>query len=481
MGFCKPMSEEVPLINTKTISKEELDAQRENAAKVQAVLQSRYTDKPLACVITYGCQQNVADSEHIKGMLADMGYAFTDDRHKAQFILFNTCAVREHAEDRVFGNVGALKSYKAEHPDTVIALCGCMMQQQHIADRIKQSFPFVDLVFGTHVVHRLPELLLRTLTRKKRVFELPDMDGVIAEGVPVVRDDQRRAWLPIMYGCNNFCTYCIVPYVRGRERSRQACDVLAEAKQLIADGYKEITLLGQNVNSYGKGLQTPVTFAQLLKALDDVGIPRIRFMTSHPKDLSDELIDVMAHSKHILPQFHLPVQHGNDEILRRMNRHYNRAQYLDRVRKLREAIPAIGLTTDIIVGFPGETEEQFQDTLSLVREVGYDSAFTFIYSPRTGTGAAKMPNQVPEEVSSRRIQELLKVQEECQKKALKRFIGTEEEVLVEGLSRRSDTDVSGHGLHGLSVTFPGTESDVGEIVRVKIVGAKNNTLTGERI
>ena len=228
MGFCKPMSEEVPLINTKTISKEELDAQRENAAKVQAVLQSRYTDKPLACVITYGCQQNVADSEHIKGMLADMGYAFTDDRHKAQFILFNTCAVREHAEDRVFGNVGALKSYKAEHPDTVIALCGCMMQQQHIAERIKQSFPFVDLVFGTHVVHRLPELLLRTLTRKKRVFELPDMDGVIAEGVPVVRDDQRRAWLPIMYGCNNFCTYCIVPYVRGREISRKPSDVIDE-------------------------------------------------------------------------------------------------------------------------------------------------------------------------------------------------------------------------------------------------------------
>lgn len=437
--------------------------------------------QPLAMVDTYGCQQNEADSEKLRGYLRAMGFDFTSDEFAADVIVMNTCAVREHAETRVFGNVGALTHTKARNPEQIIAVCGCMAQQEHVAEKLKKSYRIVDLVFGPHELWRFPELLRSVCTEHRRVFAIDPADGSVAEGIPRQRDGSVKAWLSIMYGCNNFCTYCIVPYVRGRERSREMSAIVAEAEALRDSGVKEIMLLGQNVNSYGKGLQTPVTFAQLLKALDDVGIPRIRFMTSHPKDLSDELIDVMAHSKHILPQFHLPVQHGNDEILRRMNRHYNRAQYLDRVRKLREAIPAIGLTTDIIVGFPGETEEQFQDTLSLVREVGYDSAFTFIYSPRTGTGAAKMPNQVPEDVSSRRIQELLKVQEECQKKALKRFIGTEEEVLVEGLSRRSDTDVSGHGLHGLSVTFPGTESDVGEIVRVKIVGAKNNTLTGERI
>ena len=363
------MSDRKPVI----ISEEQLEEQRQYIQQIRLM-----PDAPKSYhVVTYGCQMNAHDSEILAGMLRDMGMEEAADRESADFVLFNTCCVRDNAERRALGNVTWLKEVRKKNPRLMIGVCGCMIQQPGMAEKILKQYRFVDLAFGTANLYRLPELML--------------------------------------------------------------------------------------------------------KALDDVGIPRIRFMTSHPKDLSDELIDVMAHSKHILPQFHLPVQHGNDEILRRMNRHYNRAQYLDRVRKLREAIPAIGLTTDIIVGFPGETEEQFQDTLSLVREVGYDSAFTFIYSPRTGTGAAKMPNQVPEDVSSRRIQELLKVQEECQKKALARFIGTEEEVLVEGLSRRSDTDVSGHGLHGLSVTFPGTESDVGEIVRVKIVGAKNNTLTGERI
>ena len=469
------MGYERPVIDVAEIRRQE------DICRAIAEKNAREGVTPLAMVDTYGCQQNEADSEKLRGYLAEMGCGFTEDEFAADIIVVNTCAVREHAEMRVLGNVGALNHSKKARPGQIIAVCGCMVQQEHMAEKIKMSYPVVDLVFGPHELWRFPELLLRVMDSHKRVFATAKDDGAVAEGIPLRRDGTVKAWLSIMYGCNNFCTYCIVPYVRGRERSREMSAIVAEAEALRDSGVKEIMLLGQNVNSYGKGLQTPVTFAQLLKALDDVGIPRIRFMTSHPKDLSDELIDVMAHSKHILPQFHLPVQHGNDEILRRMNRHYNRAQYLDRVRKLREAIPAIGLTTDIIVGFPGETEEQFQDTLSLVREVGYDSAFTFIYSPRTGTGAAKMPNQVPEDVSSRRIQELLKVQEECQKKALARFIGTEEEVLVEGLSRRSDTDVSGHGLHGLSVTFPGTESDVGEIVRVKIVGAKNNTLTGERI
>ena len=462
------------------IPQEALEKEAAVCEQIKALWASRGRT-PRAFVDTYGCQQNEADSARIRGMLRASGYEIVDTEEGADCIVINTCAIREHAETRVYGNVGALVHTKARHPEQKIFLCGCMMGQPQVVERIKNSYRHVDGVFNPHELWRFPELLQSVLRTNKRIFAVDDSAGNIAEGIPVVRSSDLKAWVSIMYGCNNFCTYCIVPYVRGRERSREMSAIVAEAEALRDSGVKEIMLLGQNVNSYGKGLQTPVTFAQLLKALDDVGIPRIRFMTSHPKDLSDELIDVMAHSKHILPQFHLPVQHGNDEILRRMNRHYNRAQYLDRVRKLREAIPAIGLTTDIIVGFPGETEEQFQDTLSLVREVGYDSAFTFIYSPRMGTGAAKMPNQVPEDVSSRRIQELLKVQEECQKKALKRFIGTEEEVLVEGLSRRSDTDVSGHGLHGLSVTFPGTESDVGEIVRVKIVGAKNNTLTGERI
>ena len=428
MGFCKPMSEEVPLINTKTISKEELDAQRENAAKVQAVLQSRYTDKPLACVITYGCQQNVADSEHIKGMLADMGYAFTDDRHKAQFILFNTCAVREHAEDRVFGNVGALKSYKAEHPDTVIALCGCMMQQQHIAERIKQSFPFVDLVFGTHVVHRLPELLLRTLTRKKRVFELPDMDGVIAEGVPVVRDDQRRAWLPIMYGCNNFCTYCIVPYVRGRERSRQACDVLAEAKQLIADGYKEITLLGQNVNSYGKDLTPRVTFSQLLRQMNDLpGDFRIRFMTSHPKDCTKELLDTMAECPKVAKHLHLPFQCGNDRVLKAMNRGYTAEQYLELVHYAK----------------------------------------------------AKMDDPVSHKEKARWMAELLALQEQISAEQMQLHRGETFKCFVSGKGKLGDNYVAARTDGNLIIEFEGDDSLIGSFQNVKVIEPLTYVLRGE--
>jgi len=445
------------------------------------VLQSRYTDKPLACVITYGCQQNVADSEHIKGMLADMGYAFTDDRHKAQFILFNTCAVREHAEDRVFGNVGALKSYKAEHPDTVIALCGCMMQQQHIADRIKQSFPFVDLVFGTHVVHRLPELLLRTLTRKKRVFELPDMDGVIAEGVPVVRDDQRRAWLPIMYGCNNFCTYCIVPYVRGRERSRQACDVLAEAKQLIADGYKEITLLGQNVNSYGKDLTPRVTFSQLLRQINDLpGDFRIRFMTSHPKDCTKELLDTMAECPKVAKHLHLPFQCGNDRVLKAMNRGYTAEQYLDLVHYAKAKMgSALSITSDVIVGFPGETYEEFQDTLSLVKEVGATSLFTFIYSPREGTPAAKMDDPVSHKEKARWMAELLALQEQISAEQMQLHRGETFKCFVSGKGKLGDNYVAARTDGNLIIEFEGDDSLIGSFQNVKVIEPLTYVLRGE--
>lgn len=405
-------------LKTATVPQTELDIQKEFCKKVRSVISKRYDPAPLACVVTYGCQQNVADSEKIKGMLHEMGYGFTEERTKAQLILFNTCAVREHAEDRVFGNVGALKKYKHEHPGVVIACCGCMMQQQHIAEKIKKSFPFVDLVFGTHVIHQLPGLLYKTLTGKKRVFEIPDMDGVIAEGVPVLRDEEKRAWLPIMYGCNNFCTYCIVPYVRGRERSRDPQDILKEAKELVQNGCKEITLLGQNVNSYGKNLEPKVTFAQLLRMINDIdGDFRIRFMTSHPKDCTRELLETMAQCDKVAKHLHLPFQSGNDRVLKAMNRNYTREKYLSLIRYAKELMgDALSITSDIIVGFPGETYEEFQDTLSLIEEVRFTSLFTFIYSPRNGTPAARMPDPVPAEEKGRWLRELLAVQEKSRRR-----------------------------------------------------------------
>ena len=430
-------------------------------------------------VVTYGCQMNAHDSEILAGMLRDMGMDEAPDRENADFVIFNTCCVRDNAERRALGNVTWLKEVRKRNPNLIIAVCGCMIQQPGMAEKILKQYKFIDLAFGTTNLYKLPELLCRRLNADRAVVEVEDVD-TIAEDLPVKRLRRDAAYITIMYGCDNFCSYCIVPYVRGRERSREMEAILAEAQQLKDSGVKEIMLLGQNVNSYGKGLEGNVTFAELLRRLDAMGIPRIRFMTSHPKDLSDELIRVMGESKHILPQFHLPVQAGNDEILHQMNRRYTREQYLNRVRALREAVPGIGLTTDIIVGFPGETEEQFQDTMSLVKEVGYDSAFTFIYSPRTGTKAAAMENQIPEDVATDRIQRLIALQDECQKKAMARFVGMEDEVLVEGLSRRSKTAVSGKGRHGVSITLPGSEADIGEIVRVHVTEIKNNTLMAER-
>lgn len=431
-------------------------------------------------VVTYGCQMNAHDSEILAGMLRDMGMDEAPDRENADFVIFNTCCVRDNAERRALGNVTWLKEVRKRNPNLIIAVCGCMIQQPGMAEKILKQYKFIDLAFGTTNLYKLPELLCRRLNADRAVVEVEDVD-TIAEDLPVKRLRRDAAYITIMYGCDNFCSYCIVPYVRGRERSRGMEAILAEAQQLKDSGVKEIMLLGQNVNSYGKGLEGNVTFAELLRRLDAMGIPRIRFMTSHPKDLSDELIRVMGESKHILPQFHLPVQAGNDDILHQMNRRYTREQYLNRVRALREAVPGIGLTTDIIVGFPGETEEQFQDTMALVKEVGYDSAFTFIYSPRTGTKAAAMENQIPEDVATDRIQRLIALQDECQKKAMARFVGMEEEVLVEGLSRRSKTAVSGKGRHGVSITLPGSEADIGEIVRVRVTEIKNNTLMAERI
>lgn len=432
-------------------------------------------------VVTYGCQMNAHDSEKLAGLLREMGMTEAPTREEADLVLFNTCCVRDNAERRALGNVTWLKELKRDKPELLIGVCGCMIQQPGMAEKILKQYKFIDLAFGTANLHRLPQLLYEELTTHRRVVEVDQGEDVIAEGLPVKRLRPDHAYITIMYGCDNFCSYCIVPYVRGRERSRDMDAIVREAEELYRGGVKEIMLLGQNVNSYGKGLPGEPTFAQLLRRLDAIGIPRIRFMTSHPKDLSDGLIAAMGECKHVCPQFHLPVQSGSDEILKAMNRHYDRASYLDKVEKLRRAVPGIGLTTDIIVGFPGETEAQFEDTLSLVRQVGYDSAFTFIYSPRPGTKAAKMTDQVPADVAQARLERLLKAQEAAQAEAQKRFLGMEEEVLVESLSRRSDKAVSGKGLHGVSVTFPGTEADIGQIIRVRITECANNTLRGERI
>ena len=398
------------------VSESELLKQKEYSDKVSSVLSARFpVEKPKAFIHTYGCQGNVADSEHIKGMLVEMGYELSDDINQADFILYNTCAIREHAEDRVFGNVGAIKKLKKANSDLIIALCGCMMQQKHIADKIKNSYPFVNLVFGTHVTHKMPELIYTLFKNKKRIFCIEESDGVIAEGLPSSRDSGENAWLPIMYGCNNFCSYCIVPHVRGRERSREPDIIVDEAKILINEGYKKITLLGQNVNSYGKGCDFGVNFAELVRRIDAIeGDFEFDFMTSHPRDCSFELIDVLSESKHFCGHLHLPVQSGNNRILKEMNRHYTREKYLELVDYTKKKIPGVDLTTDIIVGFPGETYEEFLDTVSLVKEVKYGSMFTFIYSARKGTPAASMPDPFTKAEKTKWFMELLKVQEEIQ-------------------------------------------------------------------
>ncbi len=467
---------------TAVVNENEIKKQQEYCKKTAFVISERYAQKPLACVVTYGCQQNVADSEHIKGMLDKIGYGFTENRTEAQLIIFNTCAVREHAEDRVFGNVGMLKSYKRQNPDVIIACCGCMMQQQHIADKIKKSFPFVDLVFGTHVVYRLPQLLYNALTRKKRVFELPDMDGAIAEGVPVLRDNDKKAWLPIMYGCNNFCSYCIVPYVRGRERSREAADVIAEAKALVEKGYKEITLLGQNVNSYGKDLSPAVSFSELLRSLAHLdGDFRIRFMASHPKDCTKELIDTMAENEKIAKHLHLPFQSGNNRVLQEMNRNYDREKYLELINYAKEKMgDALSLTSDIIVGFPGETYEEFKDTLSLVEEVKFTSLFTFIYSPRKGTPAAEKPDPVSSEEKGKWFKELTDLQEKISADNMKKYKDKVFKCFVYGKGKLGDNYIAARTDGNLIIEFEGSEKLIGTFQRIKVTEPLTYVLKGEK-
>lgn len=468
-------------VEIKKISGEALLEQSKYSDKVSSLLSKRYSEKPLACVVTYGCQQNVADSEHIKGMLEKMGYGFTQDRLSAKLIIFNTCAVREHAEDRVFGNVGALKKYKLKNPDVIVALCGCMMQQKHIAQKIKESYPFVDLVYGTHVVHKLPELLFNALTRRKRVFEIPDVDGVIAEGLPVKRDNDKKAWLPIMYGCNNFCSYCVVPYVRGRERSRQVEDVIKEFKSLVAEGYKEITLLGQNVNSYGKDLEPKVSFSQLLRTLNDLdGDFRIRFMTSHPKDCTKELLETMAECDKVATHLHLPFQSGNNRVLKAMNRGYTREKYLELIRYAKELMgDNLSITSDIIVGFPGETYDEFLDTVSLIKEIKATSLFTFIYSPRVGTPAAKMDDPVSYEDKSKWLRELLAVQEDISASQMALHKGKTFKCFVFSKGKTGDNYLAARTDGNLIIEFEGDDGLIGTLQNIKVTEPLTYVMKGE--
>lgn len=461
---------------TVFVSAEEMALQKEFANKVKNIL-SKSESKPKALVRTFGCQQNIADSQRIKAMLLEMGYDFTEDEFEADFVLFNTCAVREHAEDRVFGNVGALKPIKSQRKNMVIALCGCMMQQEHIAERIKKSFPIVNLVFGTHVIHKLPELLYETLTKQKRIFSIEDTDGIIAEGIPQVNDGSFRGWLPIMYGCNNFCTYCIVPYVRGRERSRTPEAIEEDFKKMLSSGIKDVTLLGQNVNSYNGG----ISFADLLRRLDKIeGDHVIRFMTSHPKDCTEDLLIAMSESKHVEHHIHLPVQSGSDRVLKAMNRHYDRNKYLSLIDRARELMPDVQFTSDIIVGFPTETYKEFSETVSLIEKVRYHSLYTFIYSKREGTPAAKMDDPISRDEKGKWFTELCKKQEVISDEISKSQIGKTFRVLIEEKSRK-DGYLYCRTKCNQIVEIKGDETLIGNFANVKITHADTWILSGETV
>lgn len=436
----------------------------------------------LAHIMTYGCQQNFADSEKLRGMLELMGYSMTEDKSQADLILLNTCCVRENAETKLFGHLGSLKQLKRINPNLIICVCGCMMQQQDVAEEIKQKYPFTDLVFGTHNIYRFPELLMKSMDSIKILVEVENSEGLIVEDIPVSRTEGYRAGVSIMYGCNNFCTYCIVPYVRGRERSRKPEDILKEIKDLAADGCKEIMLLGQNVNSYGKDLDTPYDFADLLSQVDKIeGIKRIRFMTSHPKDASDKLIEVMKNSRNICRQFHLPIQSGSDHMLKAMNRYYTKADVKSLIERIKSAMPDTSLSTDIIVGFPGETEENFEETLEMMEFASFDLAYTFIYSPRKGTPAATMENQIDEDVKNARFQRLVEVQNRITRESNDKCMGLTLEVLVEGLSRKNKNRYMGRTGSNKVVNFEGKDLKPGDIVQVKINECFTWFLNGELV
>ena len=432
-----------------------------------------------ACVVTYGCQQNEADSEKIAGMLHESGYDIVKEPAFADVIIVNTCAVREHAEERALSITGGYKHLKNARPHLKIGVCGCMVSKSDMSEKIKKSYPYIDFVFGTEKLAHLPEILYRSYEKKKRIFVPNDGEIQIAEGLPVIRESTFRAWVSIMYGCNNFCTYCIVPYVRGRERSRRPEMIIEEVRGLVESGCKEITLLGQNVNSYGKEFGGECNFATLLSRLCEIeGDFTIRFMTSHPKDASFELIDIMAKNEKIAKHFHLPVQSGSDRILKEMNRHYNKETYLSLVDYMREKMPDIAITTDIIVGFPGETEEDFEDTLELMKRVKYDMIFSFIYSPRTGTPAAKM-EQLPEKVKTDRMNRLLALQNELLAEKNEAYVGKTLRVLVEGKSKTNEAKMSARTEGNRIVLFDGEESLTGKFINLKITKSAPFALIGE--
>ena len=470
-------------MNTKTtvINQEQLEAQFAFCDKIAAYWQSQGRT-PTAYVETYGCQQNEADSEKLRGYLTQSGYAIVQSAEGADVVVMNTCSIREHAEQRVFGNLGALTHTKRRHPEQRIFLCGCMAGETKVSDRIKKSFPYVDGDFSTHHLWQFPEILYNVLTKKKRQFYIEDEAGSIAEGIPQVRDSSLKAWVSIMYGCNNFCSYCIVPYVRGRERSRDPQYVLREVRELVEAGYKDITLLGQNVNSYGNDLEGDYRFPDLLEDIDKIpGEYLIRFMSSHPKDATNRLFDVMAKCSHVAKQLHLPVQSGNDRVLKEMNRRYTREKNLEEVRYARSVMPGLVITSDIIIGFPGETEAEAMDTVSLVEEVGYDALFTFIYSPRPGTRAAEMPDPATRAEKQKWFDKLLEVQNAHSAKVHASYVGKTLRVLVDGESDDERFPLTARTEGNRLVRLKGDKDLIGQFINVKITDSNTWALYGEAV
>ncbi len=457
---------------------QELELQKqymEKAVSYVKKLEEELGRKPLCCVTTFGCQMNARDSEKLAGILLQVGYEMTEYEEEADFVIYNTCTVRDNANQRVYGRLGFLNSMKKKKPHLKIALCGCMMQEQSVIDKIKKSYRFVDIIFGTHNIFKFAQLLVTMFEQeeaskhKEIIIDIWQETDQIVEELPVERKYPYKSGINIMFGCNNFCSYCIVPYVRGRERSREPKEIIQEIERLVADGVVEIMLLGQNVNSYGKNLDNPISFAQLLQEVEKIeGLKRIRFMTSHPKDLSDELIQVMKDSKKICRHLHLPVQAGSNRILQAMNRRYTKEQYLALVDKIKTAMPDIALTTDLIVGFPGETSEDVEETIDVVKKVGYDNAFTFIYSKRTGTPAAAMENQVPEEVVKEGFDKLLKVVQDTAKERALLLQGKVMEALIEEQNEQDAALVTGRLSNNMLVHFPGDASDIGKLVMVSL-------------
>ncbi|QVK19469.1 tRNA (N6-isopentenyl adenosine(37)-C2)-methylthiotransferase MiaB [Mycoplasmatota bacterium] len=436
----------------------------------------------LFMIDTYGCQMNVHDSEVIAGILTKLGYQATDKEEEADVIILNTCAIRENAENKVFGQIGRLKAFKQKNPDLILGVCGCMSQEEKVVNKLLKTYQHVDLIFGTHNIHRLPEYLRDAYMNKERVIEVWSQEGDIVEHMPMVREGNIKAWVNIMYGCDEFCTYCIVPYTRGKERSRNPEDILEEIKKLAEEGFKEVTLLGQNVNAYGKDLKNrEYGFGDLLADIQKINIPRVRFTTSHPRDFDDKTVATLTKRGNLCEHVHLPVQSGNTEVLKRMNRKYTRERYLELVNQLKEAIPDVALTTDIIVGFPRETEEQFKDTLSLVEQVNFEGAYTFIYSPREGTPAARMEDNVSLEEKKERLQRLNDIINHQFASAHKKYEGKIVEVLCEGTSKNDETILAGYTRANKLVNFKGPKESIGELVQVKITEVKTWHLLGEQV